>query len=339
MTATGVRTCSYAEALVDALRDGLEADDRVSIIGSYVLGLGPQRHLTDALRKAFPDRIMDPPTAEAGLAAVGAGAAMAGMRPFVDLGTASFTYLAWSQLINEAAVARYMSGGRLQVPVTYHMLSGVRGAGGSQHSNSPQAMLANAPGIEIIAAATAADVYGLVRTALTSPNPTMIVSHAKLMARESAMSSKDLIPFGVADIKRRGRDVTVVASSYMVLEALDAANRLSSDGIEVEVVDLRTIAPLDEATILESVGRTGRLVAVDECALRCGIASEIAAVVAEHGFSSLKAPIARVTRGETPVPFAPACEAYVTPDSGKIELAIRRLLAADDSSKATARFQ
>ena len=336
MTATSVTVCSYAEALVDALRDALENDSRVSLIGSYVLGLGSQRHLTDDLRKAFPDRIFDPPTAEAGVAAVGAGAAMAGMRPFVDLGTASFAYLAWSQLVNEAAVARYMSGGRLQVPVTYHVLAGIRGAGGSQHSNSPQAMLANAPGIEIVAASTAADVYGLVRTAILSPNPTMIVSHAKLLARESAMPSREPIPFGVADVKRRGRDVTVVATSFLVHEALDAAERLAIAGIDVEVVDLRTIAPLDELTVLESVARTGHVVAVDECPLRCGIASEIAAVVAEHGFSSLKAPIARVTRGETPVPYAPPCEAFVTPDSARIEVAIRRVLA-EDTSRCTLR--
>ena len=333
MTTTTVRTCSYAEALVDALRDALESDERVSLIGSYVLGLGPQRHLTDDLRTAFPERVFDPPTAEAGVAAVGAGAAMAGMRPFVDLGTASFTYLAWSQLVNEAAVAHYMSGGRLNVPVTYHILSGVRGAGAAQHSNSPQAMLANNPGIEIVAASTAADVYGLVRTALISSNPTMIVSHAKLLARESEMPSRDPIPFGVADVKRRGRDVTVVATSLMVHEALDAADRLARDGIEVEVVDLRTIAPLDQATILESVARTGHLVAVDECPLRCGIASEISAIVAEHGFSSLKAPIVRVTRGETPVPYSPPCEAYITPNAAKIELAIRQVLSEDTTGR------
>ena len=327
MTTTIVNTRSYAEALVEALYDGLQADERVSLIGSYVLGLGPQRHLAEVLRETFPDRVSDPPTAEAGLAAVGAGAAMAGVHPFVDLGTASFTYLAWSQIVNEAAVAHYMSGGRIEVPVTYHMLAGVRGSGASQHSNSPQAMLANNPGIEIVLPSTAADVYGLVRTALASRNPTMVVSHAKLMARKSAMPEKAAIPFGVADVKRRGRDVTVVATSLMVLEALDAAEVLASSGIDVEVVDLRTIAPLDEAAILESVAHTGRLVVVDECPLRCGFAAEIAAIVAERGFASLKAPIIRVTRGETPVPYSPPCEAYITPDAGKIEGAIRQVMA------------
>lgn len=135
------RKLSYAAALVDALHDGLRADPRVSVIGGYVLGLGPQRTLTDRLKQDFPDRVVYPPTSEAGIAAVGAGAAMAGMKPFVDLGTGSFSYLAWSQITNEAAVAQYMSNGRLRVPVTYHLLHGIRGGGGAQHSQSPQAML------------------------------------------------------------------------------------------------------------------------------------------------------------------------------------------------------
>jgi acetoin:2,6-dichlorophenolindophenol oxidoreductase subunit beta len=138
---------TYAEALVDALYDSLAADPRVSLIGSYVLGLGPQRQLMDRVRTDFPDRIVDPPTAEAGAAATGVGAAMAGLRPFVDLGTGSFSYLAWSQIVNEAAVSYYMSDGRIPVPVTFHLLHGVRGAGAPQHSHSPQAMLCNAPGV------------------------------------------------------------------------------------------------------------------------------------------------------------------------------------------------
>ena len=176
---------TYAAALVEALYDSLAEDPRVSLIGSYVLGLGPQRHLMDRVRKEFPDRIVDPPTAEAGAAATGVGAAMAGVRPFVDLGTGSFSYLAWSQIVNEAAVSYYMSDGRIPVPVTFHLLHGVRGAGAPQHSHSPQSMLCNAPGLEIVAPASAADVYGLVRTAFQSNNPTVVVSHAKLLGIES----------------------------------------------------------------------------------------------------------------------------------------------------------
>jgi acetoin:2,6-dichlorophenolindophenol oxidoreductase subunit beta len=320
---------SYAEALVDALYDSLAADARVSLIGSYVLGLGPQRQLMDRVRKDFRDRIVDPPTAEAGAAATGVGAAMAGMRPFVDLGTGSFAYLAWSQIVNEAAVSHYMSGGRIPVPVTFHLLHGVRGGGAPQHSHSPQSMLCNAPGLEIIVPATAADVYGLVRSALQSANPTVIVSHAKLLGIESEVAAeRKPIPFGQADIKRSGRDLTIVANSLMVHLGRAAAAELAKEGIEAEVVDLRTLAPLDEKTILNSVARTGRLVVVDECPLRCGIASEVAATVAEHGFALLKAPIGRVTRAQVPVPYSAPLEAAVTPDAARIAAAARRLVAA-----------
>jgi pyruvate dehydrogenase E1 component beta subunit len=321
---------SYAAALVDALHDGLRADPRVSILGGYVLGLGPQRTLTDRLRQDFPDRVFDPPTSEAGNAAVGVGAAMAGMRPFVDLGTGSFSYLAWSQITNEAAVAHYMTNGRLTVPVTFHLLHGVRGGGAAQHSQSPHAMLWNAPGLEIAAPSTAADVYGLIRTALASPNPTVVVSHAKLLGIETEVPEQKFpIPFGRADIKRSGGDVTVVATSLMVHYCLAAAEALAKEGIEVEVVDPRTLVPLDEKTILDSVSRTGRLVVVDECPLRGGIASEIAATVAEHGFRYLKAPIVRVTRPDAPVPYSLPLENFIMPDPDKIAFAVRRVLAAE----------
>src|SRR5258705_4054091 len=179
---------SYAQALVDGIYDSLVADSRVSLIGSYVLGLGPQRHLMDRIRKKFADRIVDPPTSEAGSAATGVGAAMAGMRPFVDLGTGSFSYLAWSQVTNEAAISCYMSGGRIPVPVTFHLLHGVRGGGAAPPSQSPQSMLCNAPGLEIVAPSSAADVYGLTRAAFASNNPTVIISHAKLLGLETDVS-------------------------------------------------------------------------------------------------------------------------------------------------------
>jgi acetoin:2,6-dichlorophenolindophenol oxidoreductase subunit beta len=318
-------TQSYAAALVEALYDSLIADDRVSLIGSYVLGLGPQRHLMDRLRTDFPDRIDDPPTSEAGAAAVGIGAAMAGMRPFVDLGTASFSFLAWSQVINEGPISYYMSGGRTSVPVTFHLLHGVRGGGAAQHSQSPQSMMANAPGLEIVAPSTAADVYGLVRSAFMSNNPTVIASHAKLLGIETEVpTDKEPIPLGRADIKRRGRDATLVATSLMVHYSLAAAENLAREGIDVEVVDLRTLAPFDEETVLESVGRTGRLVVVDECPLRCSFASEVSATVVERGFDLLKAPIRRVTRAHVPVPYSATLEAEVTPDPAKIATAVRQ---------------
>jgi pyruvate dehydrogenase E1 component beta subunit len=321
------KTTSFAAAFVEALHDGLSADPRASIIGGYVLGLGPERQLMDRIRQDFPDRVIDPPTSEAGTAALGVGAAMAGARPFVDLGTGSFSYLAWSQIANEAAVAHYMSGGRLNVPVTFHFLHGVRGAGAAQHSHSPHAMLCNVPGLEIVAPSMPADAYGLVRAAMASPNPTLVVNHARLLGIEGPMAD-DRAPLrlGQANIKRPGRDVTVLAVSLMVHYALAAAERLARDGIEVEVVDPRSLAPFDEATLLTSVAKTGRLVVVDEAPLTGGLASAVAGMVAERGFWSLKAPIQRVARADTPVPYSPALESFVTPDADKIEAAVRRCL-------------
>jgi len=320
-------TTSFAAAFVAALHDGLSADPRASIIGGYVLGLGPERALMDGIRRDFPGRVIDPPTSEAAVAALGTGAAMAGARPFVDLGTASFSYLAWSQMVNEAAVAHYMSGGRLTVPVTFHYLHGVRGAGAAQHSASPHAMLANAPGLEIVAPSTPADAYGLLRGAMESPNPTLIVNHARLLGIEGPLpDERAALPFGRADVKRPGRDATVLAISLMVHHALAAAERLARDGIAVEVIDPRTLVPFDEATLLSSVAKTGRLVVVDEAPLTGGLASSIAGLVAERGFWSLKAPIMRVARADTPVPYSPPLEKFVTPDAGKIVAAVRRCL-------------
>jgi pyruvate/2-oxoglutarate/acetoin dehydrogenase E1 component len=321
-----MRKVSYAGAIVEALRTSFLEDPNFSLVGSYVLGLGPKRVLMDALRAEFADRIYDPPTSEAAVISIGAGAAMAGARPFVDIGTASFSYVGWSPLVNEAAVARYMSGGSLRVPVVYHMLHGLRGGGAGQHSGSPQAMLWNAPGLEIVLPSSPYDVKGLMRTAIKSDNPTVFINHARLMDLEDDVPAEDYtVPFGRADIKRPGRDVTVVATSFVVRSALAAAEQLAADGIEVEVVDPRTLVPLDRATILDSVRRTGRLVVVDEAPLSCGVASEISAIVAEDGFEYLRSPIVRVTRPDIPVPFSKPLEDSITPTAERVIAAILRV--------------
>ncbi len=318
---------SYAAALIDALYRCLDADPTVSMIGSYVLGLGPQRVLMDRVREAFPERLLEPPVAEAGIAGIGIGAAMAGARPFVDIGTASFLFPAWSMVINEAANAHYMTGGQIKVPVVFHALHGVRGGGAAQHSHSPQAMLWNCPGLEIVLPASPRDAKGLMTSAIRSDNPTVVLDHAKLLGIEGPVPDGDFaIPLGQAEVKRRGRDVTIVATSWMVQESLKAAALLAEDGIDAEVVDPRTLVPFDKATILESVARTGRLVVVDECHLSCSAASEIAAMVAEEGFDLLKAPIARVARLDIPVPASPPLEAEVVPDPQKIAAAARRVM-------------
>ena len=322
-----MRRISYADAIVEALRTSLSEDPYFSLIGSYVLGLGPKRVLMDSLRTEFPDRIYDPPTSEAAIISIGAGAAMAGARPFIDIGTASFSYVGWSPLVNEAAVACYMSGGSLRVPVVYHMLHGLRGGGASQHSGSPQAMLWNAPGLEIVLPSTPYDVKGLMRSAIKSDNPTVFINHARLMDIEGDVPAEDYtVPFGRADIKRPGRDATVVATSFVVHAALSAAERLAADGIEVEVVDPRTLVPLDRAAILDSVQRTGRLVVVDEAPLSCGVASEISAIMADEGFEFLRSPIVRVTRPDIPVPFSKPLEDSITPTAERVIAAVQQVI-------------
>ena len=317
----------YAEALVDGLYSSMDGDPMVSLIGRNVLGLSPLGYLMDPLREAFADRIFDPPTSEAGITALGVGAAMAGARPFVAIGTASFLFEAWAQLVNEAANAYYMSNGQFTVPAVFHFLHGLRGGGSAQHSHSPQSMLWNCPGLEIVLPSSPRDAKGLIRTAIKSDNPTVFVDHAKLFNLEGEVPDGDYeIPFGQAEIKREGRDVTVVATSFMVQVALEAADALSGDGIEVEVVDPRTIVPLDREAIFASVAKTGRLVVVDECNLSCGIASEISAIVTESAFDSLKGPILRVTRPDVPVPFSQPLEDYITPTPDKVAAAVRKAL-------------
>ncbi len=322
-----MREMTYAEALVDALVFSLESDASVTLIGGYMLGLGPERQYFDQIRERFPQRLIDPPVAEAAIAGIATGAAMAGMRPFVSIGTASFLFPAWELVVNEAANAHYMTNGQINVPVVFHMLHGIRGGGAAQHSHSPQAMLSNCPGLEIVLPASPKDAKGLLRTAIDSNNPTVFLDHAKLLGTSAPVPEEDYrIPFGQADIKREGTDITVVASSHMVLKSLEAADLLASDGISVEVVDLRTLVPLDKAAVLNSVAKTGRLVVVDECNLNCSTASEISAIVAEEAFDSLQAPIARVARLNAPVAASPLLEGFITPGSGDIVNAVRKVL-------------
>jgi pyruvate dehydrogenase E1 component beta subunit len=320
---------SYAQAFVDGLAAAMAEDARVNLIGSYFLGLGPQRALLEPLRARYADRIVDPPVSESAAAALGIGAAMAGDRPIVDIGTASFVFEAWSQIVNEAANAHYMTGGQVSVPVVFHMLHGLRGGSAAQHGHSPQAMLWNCPGLEIALPASARDVKGLIRTAIRSPNPTVIVSHAKLLGIEDEVPAADYaIPFGVAEIKRPGAHITIVATSLMVVRALEAASLLAADGIEAEVLDPRTVVPFDRAALLRSVAKTGRLVVVDEANASCSIASEIAAIVAEEGFASLKAPVRRVCRPDVPVPFSPPLEARIAVTAAKIAAAAKAIMRA-----------
>jgi len=323
------RELSYAEALVEALAELMDADERFLLIGSWVLGIGPWRHHFDRIREHRGDRVLDPPTAELAFCGVGTGAAMTGQPTMVDVGTASFVFQGFAQVVNEAANAISMSGGRLRVPVVFHLMHGLRGGGGAQHSHSPQAMLWNTPGLQIMLPSTPRDVKGLLRRAFATESPTVFVDHSRLMQlRGPVPEGAYELPFGVAEVRRAGGDVTIVATSYAVHQALAAAELLGAEGIEAEVVDPRTLVPLDAATILESVARTGRLVVVDEGHLSCGVASEIAALVAEQAFDALLAPVRRVAVPDVPIPFSPVLEQELAPTPDRIADAARNLVGA-----------
>jgi len=318
---------SYAEGMALGLREALTADPTVRLMGQYFFGLTAWRRLTVAIRESFPDRVWDPPIAEIGYVGTGIGAAISGLRPIVDVATASFIFQPFSQVVNEAANIHYMTGGQTRVPMVIHVNHGIRGGGAAQHSHSPQAMLWNTPGIKIMTPSSARDVRGLLRTAVDDDNPVLWADHVKLFDYIDAVPDEaEAIPFGVADIKRAGTDVTIVGTSLMVRRALEAAAVLAADGISAEVVDPRTLVPLDLDTILGSVGRTGRLVVVDECHRSCGVGAELSALVAEYAFDALKAPIRRVATLDVPIPFSRPMEAFVEPNVGKIVDAVRSLM-------------
>lgn len=322
-----MREITYAEAMVEALDEVMTGDERVSLIGSYFLGLSPRRVLLKALQDKYPDRVFDPPISEAAYCGMGIGAAMAGERPIVDVATSSFLFQAFAQVVNEAANARYMSGGQVGVPLVFHMLHGLRGGGAAQHSHSPQAMLWNTPGLQIMLPSSPRDVKGLLKTAVASDNPTIFVDHVKLFETTGPVPDEDYaIPFGKANVIRQGGDVTIVATSYMVQRALKAAEVLTRQGIVAEVVDLRTLVPLDKQTLLSSVAKTGRVVIADEGHRSCGVGAELAAIVAEEGFHHLKAPVKRVVTPDVPVPFSPPLERLIDPTEDKIVAAVLEVL-------------
>ena len=322
-----MRELAYYEAKFDALREIMAADERVHLIGGTFLSLSPHRAVYLDLVKKYPDRTVSPPISELGFCGLATGAAMAGLRPIVDLSTGSFIFEAWPQVVNEAANAFYMSAGQTRVPVVFHLFHGIRGAGAAQHSASPQAMLWNCPGLEIVLPSSPRDVKGLLKTAVASDNPTIFVDHVQLLEVRGEVPENDPpIPFGQADVKRKGSDVTVIATSYMVQRSLAVAERLAHEEIQVEVVDPRTLVPLDLQTLMASVEKTRRVVIVDECHQSCGVAAELAARIGEEGFDKLKAPIRRVATLDVPIPYSEPLENFVSPSESRIADAIRTVL-------------
>jgi pyruvate dehydrogenase E1 component beta subunit len=321
-------TKTYADAMLDVLGAFMEEDPHFAVMGNEVLGIGPEAGQFEPFQEKYADRIYFPPCSEASFAALAAGAAMCGQRIFAHLGLAPFSYPAFSTIASEIATARQGSGGRVAAPVTLHMSHGLLHGGASQHSESPMGIYWNVPGIEIVVPWEPGDLKGLLRTAIRSDNPTIVVTHAFGYGTEGEVPDDDgyEIPFGKASVKREGSDVTLVACSMMVAMSMAAAEQLAAEGIDAEVIDLRTLVPLDEDAILESVGKTGHLVVADEGRLRCGVASEIAATVSERAFDALKAPPARVARIDAPVPGNQIQEAYLAPSVEKIVAAAKQVV-------------
>jgi pyruvate/2-oxoglutarate/acetoin dehydrogenase E1 component len=326
-----VREIRYVEAMAEALDEILAEDECVILIGAGFAGLTPSQAVLEPVRQKYAARIKWPPIAELGYCGIGIGAAMVGMRPIVELSTATFSYEAIPQIMNEAAIACSNSAGQVSVPIVFHMLYGIRGAGAVQHSGSPQSWYWNTPGLQVAIPGSPADVKGLLRwAALRSRNPTVFMNHQRLMETKGPVPEGPYdLPFGQAEVKRPGADVTIVATSIQVPRALEAAAILArEDGIEAEVVDPRTLQPLDKATILASVRKTGRVVVTDESHDYCGVAAGLAAIIADEGFAYLKAPVKRVSIPPVPVPYAQTMEDFITPLPVRIVAAVRELVGA-----------
>ena len=319
---------SFGEALVAALDEAMEQDRRIVLFNPSFVGSEWGRDRIAALRKKYAARIKLPPIAEIGFCGIATGAAMAGLRPVVDISTATFSYEAIPQIINEAAIAYSNSGGQTNVPVVFYMKFGIRGAGGVQHSGSPQSWYWNTPGLQIVMPSTPADAKGLMRTvALKSRNPTVFFGHDRLLDnRGNVPDGAHEVPLGKADVKRQGRDLTIIATSIQVPRALAAAEILAKEGISAEVIDPRCLQPLDKPALLASVKKTGRVLITDESHDNCGVAAGLAAIIADEGFASLRAPIKRVSIPPVPVPYSVPLEDYVTPLAERIVEAARSLV-------------
>ena len=317
---------NFIQAINQALAEEMARDPLTFLMGEdVVLGaFGATRGLID---KFGPSRVRNTPISEAGFVGAAVGAAMAGTRPICEVEFASFFYCAFDQVCNQAAKLRYMSGGQARLPITFRAVYGAMGGAAAQHSETVYAQFLSVAGLKLVVPSGPADMKGLLKTAIRDDSPVIVFEHGALgRSREEIPEGEHLVPLGKAAIKREGSDVTVVAIGAMVGKALKAAERLGADGISVEVLDPRTLIPLDEDAILASVAKTNRVVIADEGHLRGGAASDIAALIAEKGFDNLDAPVRRVTSLDVPIPFSPPLEKAAIADDARIESAVRALL-------------
>ena len=317
---------TYRGAVHDAIADAMRADARVVLLGEDVGRYGGTYAVSKGMLEEFgPERIRDTPISELGFVGIGIGAALGGLRPIVEVMTVNFSLLALDQIVNTAAALRHMSNGQFSVPVVIRMATGAGRQLAAQHSHSLENWYAHVPGITVLAPATVADAYGMLRTALTNPDPVVIFEHVGLYNLSADPDELVATDISRAVLRRNGNDATVIAYGGCVPKALDAAEELAAGGIECDVIDLRVLRPLDDTTILESVRRTHRVVVVDEAWRTGSLAAEISSRIVEGAFYELDAPIARVCTMEVPIPYAKHLEDAALPQSDKIVAAVRGL--------------
>ena len=324
-------TKNVIQALHDAMWQEMEQDDRVVIMGEDVGVRGGVFLATDGFYQRFgAERVIDTPLAEGAIVGVAIGAAIAGLRPVAEMQFADFIYPAVDQIVSEAAKLRYRSRGAFNCPLVIRAPFGGGIHGGLHHSQCPENMFAQVPGLRVVAPSTPYDVAGLFRAAVRAPDPVLFFEHKRCYRsiRGEVPDGDYVVAIGKADVKRPGRDLTIVTYGYMVHESLAAAESAAAEGLEVEVVDLRSLAPLDRETVLESVARTSKALVVHEANLTGGIGGEVAALIAEHAFDSLDGPVTRLAMPDIPaVPYVDSWEEYVLPNAEKILQAIRKLAA------------
>ena len=323
-----VRMITYAKALNEALREEMLQDERVFLMGEDIAAHNGPFRVTEGLFQEFgAKRVRDTPLSEAAIAGAAAGAAVTGLRPVAEIMFIDFSTLATDQIINQAAKMRYMFGGKIRVPVVYRTQGGAGRGNAAQHSQSLEAWYVHIPGLWVVQPSTPYDAKGLLKSAIRNDNPIIFIEHKGLYFTKGPVPEEEYtLPLGVADIKREGDDVTILATSKMVLVALEAAEELARQGISCEVVDPRTLKPLDMETLLGSVRKTHRLVVVVEACLTGSFASEVAARVGEEGFDELDAPIQRVCAEDVPIPYAGNLEAEATPQTKDVIQAVRRII-------------
>ena len=325
---TEIRELSYAEAIREAMDIAMAADPRVILMGEDIGVYGGAFGVTgDLVEKYGTDRVMDTPISELGGAGVAVGAALTGLRPIFEFQFSDFATLGMEQIVNQAAKLRYMLGGAVSVPLVMRFPSGSGTGAAAQHSQSLEAWTAHVPGLKVVQPSTPEDAKGLLLAALADPDPVMIYEHKLLYKmRGHVPEGYYTTPIGKAAIRRDGKDLTIVATAIMVHKALDAAEKLAAEGIDAEVIDLRTVRPIDRETVLASVRKTGRLICVYEGVKTLGVGAEVSAMVAESdAFDFLDAPIVRLGGAECPIPYNPMLEKAVVPQVPDILEAARNI--------------